>query len=51
MIHPSVLTLSAICQVVQDIIMYPVVFCRTAKQALRKSVSMSGYSGIDMKEI
>ena len=51
MIHPSIIALCVVCQVVQDILMYPVVCCRTAKQAIRSYVSMSGYSAIDIKEI
>jgi len=47
MIHPSILGLCVVCQVVEDILMYPFNACRAAKDAIRHSISMAGYSAQD----
>ena len=47
MIHPSIIGLCVVAQVIQDIIMYPFSVCRAAKDAIRQSVSVSGYSAVD----
>lgn len=47
MIHPSIIALCVCCQVVEDLFMYPFRQCRSVKEAIRHSVSMSGYSACE----
>lgn len=47
MIHPSILGLCVVCQVVEDVIMYPFRVCSAAKDVIRHSISMGGYSAQD----
>ena len=52
MIHPSIIAICIIAQVVEDVILYPFKACYAAKaivtDALRHSVSISGYTATDL---
>ena len=47
MIHPSIIGLCCVCQVIEDVFMYPFRVCHEAKKALVRSVSLSGYSACE----
>ncbi len=47
MIHPSIIGLCVVCQVIEDMLMYPFRQCKSLKDSCIHSVSMSGYSAQD----
>ena len=52
MIHPSIVAICIVSQLIENVIMFPFKACRAAKasvaDAIRQSVSISGYSATEL---